>query len=276
LSEDEINRLLDALDPSRRSRLRDLTAGPNALQASPFAVSPGLGGLLNCPLPPPPAPPKNPFAIDYSAGLHGLLNSPPPPQNPFAGVGSSGGLFGSPALSAPTSALSRYTSPPALPVAPYRSAPAPVAIPEVKRKVYFAFSFSDIVRVNNVRQIGKIEPRESTNARTFYGRSIWERRSIKNDEGLKTLMRNGVKYSSAVCVLIGAETWGSRWVKYEIARAVIDARGLFGIHINSLNHNVRRAPDPLNYGDSALNRRRICHRNSAGLSYRIGWENPGL
>jgi hypothetical protein len=91
--------------------------------------------------------------------------------------------------------------------------PAPAAIPEVKRKVYFAFTFSDILRVNNVRQIGKIGPRESRNARTFFDRSIWERRSIRNDEGLKNLMRNGVKHSSAVCVLIGTDTWDSRWVK---------------------------------------------------------------
>ena len=38
---------------------------------------------------------------------------------------------------------------------------SPVALPEVKRKVYFAFDFDDLLRVNNVRQIGKIEPREA-------------------------------------------------------------------------------------------------------------------
>jgi MTH538 TIR-like domain (DUF1863) len=125
---------------------------------------------------------------------------------------------------------------------------APIARPEVKRKVYFAFTFNDIMRVNNVRQRGKIGPaKESRNARTFYDRSIWERRSIKNDEGLKNLMRNGVKFSSAVCVLFGTDTWDSRWVKYEIARAVVDGRGLFSVHINNLNHHIRRAPDHPGY-----------------------------
>jgi len=28
---------------------------------------------------------------------------------------------------------------------------------------------------------------------------------------------------------------------------VIDGRGLFSVHINSINHNVRRAPDPWGY-----------------------------
>jgi Thoeris protein ThsB, TIR-like domain len=152
-----------------------------------------------------------------------LPNAPQPGQNPFDFL----------------------PLPPSIPLAPpLARSPAPTAIPEVKRKVYFAFTFSDILRVNNVRQIGKIVPRESRNARTFFDRSIWERRSIKNDEGLKTLMRNGVKYSSAVCVLIGTDTWDSRWVKHEISRALVDGRGLFSVHINSLDHNVRRAPDP--------------------------------
>ena len=132
--------------------------------------------------------------------------------------------------------------PPALPLPPREPRAGPTAIPEVKRKVYFAFTYSDILRVNNVRQIGKIGPRESRNARTFFDRSLWERRSLKNDEGLKNLMRNGVKYSSAVCVLIGTDTWESRWVKYEISRAIVDGRGLFSVDINGLNHHVRRAP----------------------------------
>ncbi len=172
----------------------------------------------------------------------GLANNP----NPFAPRPGLGGLF-NPAPATPTSALDPRSMPLPVPRLPTTTQPAPVAIPEVKRKVYFAFSFGDIVRVNNVRQVGKVGQRESRNARSFYDRSIWERRSIRNDEGLKNLMRNGVKNSSAVCVLIGTDTWDSRWVKYEIARAVIDGRGLFSIHINSLNHHARRVPDLLGY-----------------------------
>ncbi len=53
-------------------------------------------------------------------------------------------------------------------------------------------------------------------------------------------------------MLIGSETWSRRWVRYEIARAIIDGRGLLGVHINSLNHHERRVadalgPNPLDY-----------------------------
>jgi hypothetical protein len=154
-----------------------------------------------------------------------------------------GGLA-TPAPAPPPNALGRI-SPPVMPYRP--AAPVPVVVPEVKRKVYFAFSFSDVIRVNNVRNTGKIGPRETKKARVFYDRSMWEQRSITNDPGLMALMRAGVAHSSVICVLIGTDTWKSRWVRYEIARAVVDRRGLFAVHINGINHNVRRAPDALGY-----------------------------
>ena len=38
-------------------------------------------------------------------------------------------------------------------------------------------------------------------------------------------------------MLIGAETWSRRWVRYEIARAIIDGRGLVGVHLNSIRRH---------------------------------------
>lgn len=116
------------------------------------------------------------------------------------------------------------------------------------------------MRVNNVRQIGKIGPREQQNPRTFYDRSIWESRNIKNEENLKNLMRRGVQFSSAVCVLIGTNTWRSRWAKYEIARAVIDGRGLLAVHLNSINHHTRKTPDA--YGINPLHFMGIYHSSN--------------
>ncbi len=52
-------------------------------------------------------------------------------------------------------------------------------------------------------------------------------------------------YTSSVCVLIGTHTWCRRWVRYEMARAVIDKRGLLGVHINGLNHHGRLHADAL-------------------------------
>jgi hypothetical protein len=119
--------------------------------------------------------------------------------------------------------------------------------PAVKRKVYFAFHYADIMRVNNVRNAWKIDHPDNQLARSFYDSSLWESRKAESDDTLKKLIREGVEYTSAVCVLIGADTWSRRWVKYEIARSVIDERGLLAVHLNGLNHHQRGTPDSLGY-----------------------------
>jgi hypothetical protein len=110
---------------------------------------------------------------------------------------------------------------------------------------YFAFDFDDVIRVNNVRQTGKIGFRVVPRSRGFLDRSVWESRNINTASGLKQLMQQAMKFSSVVCVLIGTNTWFSRWVRYEIALSVVNERGLMAIDLNSINHNHRKAPDPL-------------------------------
>jgi hypothetical protein len=112
-----------------------------------------------------------------------------------------------------------------------------------KRKVYFAFHFADIMRVNNVRQAWKIDHPDAPAMRSFYDSSLWEKRQLEGPESVKNLIRGGVEYTSAVCVLVGSDTWARRWVRYEIARAVIDNRGLLAVHLNNIRHHVSRQPD---------------------------------
>jgi hypothetical protein len=112
-----------------------------------------------------------------------------------------------------------------------------------KRRAYFAFHFEDIMRVNDVRQAWKIQHPDAPEMRSFYDSSIWERRELEGPESVKRLIREGVEHTSAVCVLVGSGTWCRRWVRYELARAVIDERGLLAVHLNSIPHHVRRLPD---------------------------------
>jgi hypothetical protein len=124
---------------------------------------------------------------------------------------------------------------------------APVPNMQIKRKVYFAFRFKDIMRVNNVRQAGKIGQDQEKNPRDFYDRSIWEQSSRTDPDGLKRLMREAVEHSSVVCVLVGTGTWDSRWVKYEIARSVIDQKGLLAVGINGLSHTGSQTTHPAGF-----------------------------
>ena len=126
------------------------------------------------------------------------------------------------------------------------------ALQSIKRKAFFSFHYDDIMRVNNVRNAWKIEHPDSAQNRSFYDSSLWEARKLTDPEQIKALIRDGVSYTSVVCVLIGTDTWSRRWVKYEIARSVVDGKGLLGVHLNGINHHQTRVPHVLGYNPIAL------------------------
>ncbi|MBV9559780.1 MAG: TIR domain-containing protein [Bradyrhizobium sp.] len=81
------------------------------------------------------------------------------------------------------------------------------------------------MRVNVVRNAWKITHPDNALVRSFYDSGLRESRKFEGDEALRRLIREGVCNTSAACVLAGSGTWERRWVRYEIARAIIDGRG---------------------------------------------------
>jgi hypothetical protein len=171
--------------------------------------------------------------------IRALGASPPKPPNLY----EMGSIFGSaaPATTPPLGydTLIRALGSGAVPV------PRPPVIPVVRpqfRMTYFAFDFDDLMRVNNVRMNGKIGPRVMKNSRGFLDRSVWEASKAYTDRGIKLMMQQVSSRSSVVCVLIGSNTWMSRWVRYEIALSVINERGLVAVDLNSINHTDQTGP----------------------------------
>jgi hypothetical protein len=245
----------------------------SALGALP-GPSPALGSLS--PYAAPPAPSHSPHSARALADIIGALGSPNP-----------SGMFGSPpALPvdnrtriaellnpnprlSPFSGLSDYFTgvpvekpsgfgsglstpfgiayePPKLPVAPPVYAP-----PLVKRRSYFAFNYADITRSVIVRNAWRFQSK-SGQERAYFDSSIWEKTKITDPVRLRSIITAGMKNSSAVCVLAGSETYRREFVRYEIARAIIDSRGLLTVHINDIPHidgglTHPRGPNPLDY-----------------------------
>lgn len=115
----------------------------------------------------------------------------------------------------------------------------------IKRRVFFSFHFADIMRVNNVRNSWRFQYADDPFAPSFTDKSLWESKKRESDGALKCLIRDGIQGTSTVCVLVGTQTWERRWVRYEIARAIVDGKGLLAVHINNLNHHTRNTPDLL-------------------------------
>lgn len=120
----------------------------------------------------------------------------------------------------------------------------------VRRRAFFPFHFDDVMRVNNVRLAWRAHRRAASPVPTFTDSSLWESKKLHAPESIKSLIRDGVQGTSAVCVLVGSSTWDRRWVRYEIARSVVDKKGLLVVHLNGINHHQSRSPDP--YGLNPL------------------------
>src|SRR6185437_5106692 len=193
--------------------------------------------------------PSSGLAGIFGSGLASIFGSPPtflplPPQ-PVTALAKV--LASEPPLSAPPSPPARPFGlladliaplPPRNENALIAPLPKPTPVePDIKRRVFFSFHFDDVMRVNNVRNAWKITHPDGTSNRSFRDSSLWESRKYENPETIKQLIRAGVLNTSAVCVLAGSMTWDRRWVRYEIARAIIDGRGLLTVHLNNINHH---------------------------------------
>jgi hypothetical protein len=161
--------------------------------------------------------------------------------------------------------------------------------PAKKRRVFFSFHYADIMRVNNVRISWEfISPPTTASilygggetALGFFDASLWESRKLDGPDALKRLIRDGVDNTSVVCVLVGTKTWQRRWVRYEIARSVIDGKGLLSVHINSIKHHQPpylphgRGDNPIRYLGIARKKNGnfyLCERKQIEGAYQWAW-----
>lgn len=100
------------------------------------------------------------------------------------------------------------------------------------KRVFFSFHYQDVVdlRANVVRNHGLTK---SNNA-GFFDHSLWESAKRTGPTALKRLINDGLDGSSVTCVLIGSETYGRPWVRYEILKSFLRGNSILGIHINNI------------------------------------------
>jgi hypothetical protein len=66
----------------------------------------------------------------------------------------------------------------------------------------------------------------------------WESITRGGDTAIRSWIDGQMKGKSCAIVLIGSNTAGRKWIKYEIEKAWKDGRGLLGIHVNNLKDSV--------------------------------------
>ncbi len=116
------------------------------------------------------------------------------------------------------------------------------------RRIYFSFHYDrDIMRAMMVRNCNKVIKDDSF----FYDSSLEEKVKREGEDAVKRFINTGIEGTSVTCVLVGAETYARRWVRYEIAKSLERGNGLFGIYLDSLSNFQgqydARGPNPFDY-----------------------------
>ena len=118
------------------------------------------------------------------------------------------------------------------------------------RRVFFSFHYQDVIdfRANVVRQHWVTKDREAAG---YFDASIWEKAKKEGDTSLKRLINGGLDGTSNTCTLVGSETYGRPWVRYEILKSFVRGNHMFAVHINGIKDKNQKTKilgsNPLEY-----------------------------
>lgn len=116
------------------------------------------------------------------------------------------------------------------------------------RNTFFSFHYTpDVWRAWNVRNSWVVAGERQDVG--FFDRSVFEASKRESDDSLKAFLRDGMKNTSVTCVLSGTNTSQRRWVRYEIARAILKGNGLLTVDIHGVKNQQEqtstKGTDPL-------------------------------
>lgn len=101
------------------------------------------------------------------------------------------------------------------------------------RRVFTSFHYvPDNWRASQVRNMGKIEGNSVVSA------NQWEEVTKGGSKAIEKWIDDNMSGKSCVIVLVGENTAGRKWIKYEIEKAWNEGRGVLGIHIHNLKNNI--------------------------------------
>lgn len=119
------------------------------------------------------------------------------------------------------------------------------------KHVFFSFHYDDVsdFRANVVRN--HWVTKGSGTVAGYFDSSIWEEAKSKGDIALRQLISQGLRGTSASCILIGSETYSRLWVRYEILKSVERGNSVVGVHINRVKDKFglteNTGPNPFEY-----------------------------
>lgn len=133
------------------------------------------------------------------------------------------------------------------------------------RKAFYSFHYKpDCTRASQVRNIGVVEGNEPASD------NDWEKITQAGDDAIKKWISDQMSGRSCTVVLIGENTAGRKWIKYEIEKSWNDSKGVVGVYIHNLkdfeSNQANKGRNP--FEDFTMN------RDKAKLSSIVKTYNP--
>lgn len=101
------------------------------------------------------------------------------------------------------------------------------------RKAFFSFHYKpDNWRASQVRNIGTVEGNKPCSD------NDWESVTGKGDKAIQDWIADQMDGRSCALVLIGSDTAGRKWIKYEIEKAWTDKKGVVGVYVHNLKDSA--------------------------------------
>ena len=103
------------------------------------------------------------------------------------------------------------------------------------RRAFYSFHYKpDNWRAAQVRNMGVIEGNRPASD------NDWETIKRGGDSAIKKWIDGQIKGKSVVIVLIGANTAGRKWIKYEIKKGWNDGKGVLGVYVHKLKDSDKK------------------------------------
>ena len=121
-----------------------------------------------------------------------------------------------------------------------------------RRRTFFSFHYqADAWRAGQVRNMGVVEGNAPVSD------NDWETVTRGGDAAIKRWIDSQMSGKSCAVVLIGSQTAGRKWIKYEIEKAWKDGKGVLGVYIHRLqdrngyqSYKGRNPFDDFDFGES--------------------------
>jgi hypothetical protein len=115
------------------------------------------------------------------------------------------------------------------------------------RRVYFAFDYRDVFKVNQIRNAGQFLDRAVAG---FTDASQWEKLRQMDDAIIRKAIDDALVGTTVTVACVGERTASRRWVKYELNASRNRGNGLLGVSLPGENGHAK----PAELGDAPLYR----------------------